>query len=142
MATSEYFQGINKIQYEGRESDNSLAFKWYDADRVVAGKTMKDHLRFATAYWHTFVGTGGDPFGPGTKQFAWDAQGDILGRAQDKADAAFEFFTKLGTPYYCFHDIDLVDEGHSLGEYESNLAAIVDYCKQKQQATGVKLLWG
>ncbi|NML67216.1 xylose isomerase [Hymenobacter sp. RP-2-7] len=142
MATSEYFQGISKIKYEGRESDNQLAFKWYDENRVVAGKTMKDHLRFATAYWHTFVGTGGDPFGPGTKHFAWDQKGDIVGRAKDKADAAFEFFTKLGTPYYCFHDIDLVDEGASLSEYESNLSTIVDYLKGKQQETGVKLLWG
>ncbi|OGX89463.1 xylose isomerase, partial [Hymenobacter coccineus] len=104
--------------------------------------TMKEHLRFATAYWHTFVGTGGDPFGPGTKNFAWDAKGDIVGRAKDKADAAFEFFTKLGTPYYCFHDIDLVDEGDSLKEYESNLATVVDYLKQHQQASGVQLLWG
>jgi len=142
MATSEYFKGIGKIKYEGRESDNYLAFKWYDENRVVAGKTMKDHLRFATAYWHTFVGTGGDPFGPGTKKFAWDSKGDIVGRARDKADAAFEFFTKLGTPYYCFHDIDLVEEGSSLREYESNLAAIVDYARQQQQETGVKLLWG
>jgi xylose isomerase len=142
MATSEYFKGIDKIKYEGRESDNHLAFKWYDENRVVAGKTMKDHLRFATAYWHTFVGTGGDPFGPGTKNFAWDAKGDIVGRAKDKADAAFEFITKLGTPYYCFHDVDLVDEGGSLSEYESNLSTVVDYLKGKQQESGVKLLWG
>jgi len=142
MATSEFFKGIDKIKYEGRESDNHLAFKWYDENRVVAGKTMKEHLRFATAYWHTFVGTGGDPFGPGTKNFAWDQKGDIVGRAKDKADAAFEFFTKLGTPYYCFHDIDLVDEGSSLREYESNLSTVVDYLKTKQQESGVKLLWG
>ena len=96
MATSEFFKGIDKIKFEGRESDNHLAFKWYDENRVVAGKTMKEHLRFATAYWHTFVGTGGDPFGPGTKNFAWDSKGDIVGRAKDKADAAFEVFTKLG----------------------------------------------
>ncbi|QKG56568.1 xylose isomerase [Hymenobacter sp. BRD128] len=142
MATSEFFKGIDKIKFEGRESDNHLAFKWYDENRMVAGKTMKDHLRFATAYWHTFVGTGGDPFGPGTKNFAWDQKGDIVGRAKDKADAAFEFFTKLGTPYYCFHDIDLVDEGASLKEYESNLSTVVDYLKTKQQESGVKLLWG
>jgi xylose isomerase len=142
MATSKFFKGIDKIKYEGRDSDNQLAFKWYDENRVVAGKTMKDHLRFATAYWHTFVGTGGDPFGPGTKHFAWDQKSDIVGRAKDKADAAFEFFTKLGTPYYCFHDIDLVDEGSSLSEYESNLATVVDYLKQHQQESGVKLLWG
>ncbi|GAB2955403.1 xylose isomerase [Hymenobacter coalescens] len=142
LSQTEYFKGIQPIKFEGRESDNPLAFKWYDENRVVAGKTMKEHLRFATAYWHTFTGTGGDPFGPGTKQFAWDQQGDILGRAHDKMDAAFEFFTKIGTPYYCFHDIDLVDEGSSLREYESNLQRIVEYAKQKQQETDVKLLWG
>ncbi|WP_139923167.1 xylose isomerase [Hymenobacter sp. DG01] len=142
LSKTEYFKGIDTIKFEGRESDNPLAFKWYDENRIVAGKTMKEHLRFAISYWHTFTGTGGDPFGPGTKQFSWDAKGDILGRAQDKMDAAFEFFTKLGTPYYCFHDIDLVDEGSSLSEYESNLQRIVEYAKQKQQETGIKLLWG
>ena len=138
----EFFKGIDKIKYEGRESDNPLSFKWYDEGRMVAGKTMKDHLRFAVAYWHTFVGTGGDPFGPGTKQFAWNQQGDLIGRAKDKMDAAFEFFTKLGTPYYCFHDLDLVEEGSSLAAYERNLSTVVDYAKQHQQASGVKLLWG
>ncbi|UOQ74150.1 xylose isomerase [Hymenobacter cellulosilyticus] len=142
LSKTEYFTGIDTIRFEGRESDNPLAFKWYDENRVVAGKTMKEHLRFAVSYWHTFTGTGGDPFGPGTKQFAWDAHHEIIGRAKDKMDAAFEFFTKLGTPYYCFHDIDLVDEGNSLAEYERNLATIVDYAKEHQAATGVKLLWG
>ncbi|HEX8657924.1 MAG TPA: xylose isomerase, partial [Hymenobacter sp.] len=108
-AKTEFFAGINPVRFEGRESDNPLAFKWYDENRLVAGKTMKEHLRFAVAYWHTFTGTGGDPFGPGTKLFAWDAHPEILGRAQDKMDAAFEFFVKLGTPYYCFHDLDLVE---------------------------------
>jgi xylose isomerase len=139
---AEFFAGINPIRFEGRESDNPLAFKWYDENRLVAGKTMKEHLRFAVAYWHTFTGTGGDPFGPGTKQFAWDAHPELLGRAQDKMDAAFEFFVKLGTPYYCFHDLDLVEEGRSLAEYERNLATIVDYAKEHQAASGVKLLWG
>jgi xylose isomerase len=142
LSKTEFFMGIEPIKYEGRESDNPLAFKWYDPTRVVAGKTMQDHLRFAVSYWHTFTGTGGDPFGPGTKQFAWDSHHEIVGRAKDKADAAFEFFTKLGTPYYCFHDIDLVDEGGSLSEYESNLSTVVDYLKQHQQDSGVKLLWG
>ncbi|MBO0359849.1 xylose isomerase [Hymenobacter sp. BT186] len=142
LSKTEFFTGIEPIKYEGRESDNPLAFKWYDPTRVVAGKTMQDHLRFAVSYWHTFTGTGGDPFGPGTKQFAWDAHHEIVGRAKDKADAAFEFFTKLGTPYYCFHDIDLVDEGASLKEYESNLSTVVDYLKEHQQESGVKLLWG
>ena len=139
---AEFFPGIAPVRYEGRESDNPLAFKWYDARRVVAGKTMQEHLRFAVSYWHTFVGTGGDPFGPGTKQFAWNRNPDLIGRAKDKMDAAFEFFTKIGTPYYCFHDLDLVDEGDSLAAYERNLATLVDYAQQHQRASGVKLLWG
>jgi xylose isomerase len=138
----EFFKGIGPIKYEGVESDNPLAFKWYDENRVVAGKTMKEHLRFAVCYWHTFCNTGADPFGPGTKHFAWDAASDAVARAKDKMDAAFEFITKLGVPYYCFHDIDLVDEGANIKEYESRLQAIVDYAKQKQAASGVKLLWG
>ena len=138
----EFFKGIGPIKYEGVESDNPLAFKWYDENRVIAGKTMKEHLRFAVCYWHTFCNTGADPFGPGTKHFPWDAAGDAVARAKDKMDAAFEFITKLGVPYYCFHDIDLVDEGANLKEYESRLQTIVDYAKQKQAASGVKLLWG
>lgn len=138
----EYFPGIGKIKYEGQQSDNPLAYKWYDENKVVAGKSMKDHFRFAVAYWHTFCGTGADPFGPGTKRFPWDENADAVQRAKDKADAAFEFITKLGVPYYCFHDIDLVDEGGSLKEYESRLQATVDYLKEKQKASGVKLLWG
>ncbi len=138
----EYFPGIGRIKFEGPQSDNPLSYKWYDENRVVAGKTMKEHLRFAVAYWHTFCGTGADPFGPGTRQFPWDVDRDAVQRAKDKMDAAFEFITKLGVPYYCFHDIDLVDEGNSLSEYESRLQAIVDYAKAKQEVSGVKLLWG
>lgn len=142
LGEKEYFKGIGQIKFEGRGSDNPLAYKWYDENAIVAGKTMKDHMRFAVAYWHTFCGTGADPFGPGTKHFAWDVKIDAVPRAKDKMDAAFEFITKLGVPYYCFHDIDLVDEGKSLSEYESNLSAIVDYAKLKQAESGVKLLWG
>ena len=138
----EFFKGIGSIKYEGVESDNPLAFKWYDENRIVAGKTMKEQLRFAVCYWHTFCNTGADPFGPGTKHFPWDVATDAGARAKDKMDAAFEFITKLGVPYYCFHDIDLVDEGANLKEYESRLQTIVDYAKQKQAASGVKLLWG
>jgi xylose isomerase len=138
----EFFKGIGSIKFEGVESDNPLAFKWYDENKVIAGKTMKEHLRFAVCYWHTFCNTGADPFGPGTKHFPWDAAGDAVQRAKDKMDAAFEFITKLGVPYYCFHDIDLVDEGANLKEYESRLQTIVDYAKQKQNTSGVKLLWG
>ena len=105
----EYFPGIGKIAYEGPDSDNPLAFKYYDEHRLVAGKTMKDHFKFATCYWHSFCGAGHDPFGPGTKVFPWMATSDAVARAQEKMDAAFEFFTKIGTPYYCFHDIDLID---------------------------------
>ena len=139
---SEYFPGIGRIQYEGRESTNPLAYKWYDENKVVAGKSMKDHFKFAVAYWHSFCNTGSDPFGPGTQHFPWDESTDAVQRAKDKMDAAFEFITKLGVPYYCFHDIDLVDEGNSLKEYESRLHTIVDYAKEKQKASGVKLLWG
>lgn len=137
-----FFPNIDKIKFEGKESDNPLAFKYYDENKMVAGKSMKDHFRFAIAYWHTFCGTGNDPFGPGTKDFPWDIAHDAVSRAKDKMDAAFEFITKIGAPYYCFHDIDLVDEGDSIPEYEKRLQAIVDYAKEKQKETGVKLLWG
>ncbi len=141
LGDKEYFPGISQIKYEGRESDNTLAFKFYDENQKVGGKTMKEHLRFAVAYWHSFCGTGGDPFGPGTKNFPWDVKSDALGRAKDKADAAFEFITKLGAPFYCFHDVDVVDET-SFGQLEKDLAAMVDYLKAKQKASGVELLWG
>ncbi len=140
--SKEFFPGIGKIPFEGPKSDNPLAYKWYDENRVVGGKTMKEQLRYAVCYWHTFCNTGADPFGPGTKHFPWDVHQDAVGRAKDKMDAAFEFITKLGVPYYCFHDVDLVDEGHTIAEYESRMNAIVDYAKQKQAASGVKLLWG
>ncbi len=142
LGAKEYFPGIGKIKFEGPQSDNPFSFKWYDENRMIAGKSMKDHLRYAVCYWHTFCNTGGDPFGPGTKSFPWDVQVDAVGKAKDKMDAAFEFISKLGVPYYCFHDIDLVDEGNSIAEYEKRLQTIVDYAKQKQSASGVKLLWG
>ena len=137
-----YFKGIEKIKFEGRDSDNPLSFKWYDKNRVVAGKTMQDHLRFAVSYWHTFCGVGNDPFGAPTKDFAWLHGKDAITRAKKKMNAAFEFFTKLDVPYYCFHDIDMVEEGDSIAEYESNMATMVEVAKQKQADTGVKLLWG
>ncbi len=140
--SQEFFKGIGPIKFEGPESDNPLAFKWYDENRTVAGKTLKEHFKFAVAYWHSFCNTGSDPFGPGTIKHPWDAASDAVQRAKDKMDAAFELITKLGVPYYCFHDIDLVDEGNSVSEYESRMQTIVDYAKQKQQDTGVKLLWG
>ncbi|GAB2632096.1 xylose isomerase [Belliella aquatica] len=137
-----YFPNIDKIKFEGRESNNPFAFKFYDENRVVAGKSMKEHFKFAIAYWHSFCGTGGDPFGPGTIVHPWDASDDAVQRAKDKMDAAFEFFVKIGAPYYCFHDIDLIDEGDSIEEYEERMKIITDYALEKQKETGVKLLWG
>ncbi len=142
IGQKEFFPGIGAIPYEGKGSDNPLAFKWYDENEVVRGKTMKEHFRFAVAYWHTFCNTGGDPFGGGTKHFPWADYDTPLERAQAKMDAAFEFFTKLGTSYYCFHDFDLVEEADTLAESEKRLFTMVDYAKEKQAASGVKLLWG
>src|SRR5580658_2978672 len=138
----EYFKGIGAISYEGPGSDNPLAYRWYDANKIVAGKTMKDHLRFAVAYWHSFVGTGADPFGEPTHLFPWNEKSDPIGRAKDKMDAAFEFITKLGLPYYCFHDVDVVDYTNDVEENERRLQIITAYAKEKQAASGVKLLWG
>ena len=138
----EYFKGINTISYEGKDSDNPLAFKYYDPKKVVGGKTMEEHFKFAIAYWHTFCGQGSDPFGPGTQSFPWDQSKDPLQAAKDKADAAFEFITKMGFNYFCFHDYDLIAEAPTLTESEKRLSNIVDYIKQKQQESGVKLLWG
>lgn len=140
--STEYFKGIGQIQFEGRESDNPLAFRWYDENAVVSGKSMKEHMRFAVAYWHTFCGTGGDPFGGGPQLLPWLEGPEADTRAKNKMDAAFEFITKLGAPYYCFHDTDLVEEGDSLSESSRRLEAIVEYAKEKQAASGVKLLWG
>jgi len=142
LGNKEYFPGIGKIKFEGRNSDNPLAFKFYDENKIVAGKSMKEHMRFAIAYWHTFCGTGEDPFGPGTQIFPWANGANALERMQNKMDAAFEFFTKIGAPYYCFHDIDAAVEGNSLAEYETNMANMVEYAKQKQATSGMKLLWG
>jgi len=142
LGNKEYFKGIGEIKFEGKESDNPLAFKYYNPDQIVAGKTMREHFKFAIAYWHTFCGQGSDPFGPGTQNFAWDQSSDAVQAAKDKADAAFEFITKMGFGYYCFHDYDLIREGATFGESESRLATITDYLKEKQAASGVKLLWG
>ena len=142
IGNKEYYKGVDAIRYEGKESDNPLAFKYYDPNRVVAGKTMREHFKFAIAYWHTFCGQGADPFGPGTQNFAWDQSSDPIQAAKDKADAAFEFITKMGFNYFCFHDYDLVAEANTLAESEKRLSIIVEYIKQKQQESGVKLLWG
>ena len=142
IGDTEFFKGIGEIQYEGAASDNPLAFKFYNPEQIVAGKTMREHFKFAMAYWHTLCGTGGDPFGPGTKTFPWSTSKDPITAAKDKADAAFEFVTKMGFDYYCFHDYDLVDEADSLVESENRILKTVDYLKEKQAASGVKLLWG
>ncbi len=142
MANTEYFKGINKIPYEGSESDNPFAFKYYNSDHIVAGKTMRDHFKFAIAYWHSFCGQGTDPFGVGTQNFPWDNATDSVQAARDKADAAFEFISKMGFDYYCFHDYDLVHEASTLLESEKRVIAITDYIKEKQAETGIKLLWG
>ncbi|WP_299129102.1 xylose isomerase [uncultured Winogradskyella sp.] len=142
MSNKEYFKGIDKIKYEGYLSDNPLAYKYYDADKVVAGKTMREHFKFAIAYWHTFCGQGSDPFGPGTQNFEWDKSSDPLQAAKDKADAAFEFISKMGFDYYCFHDYDLISEAPTFLESEKRLSLITDYIKQKQDEFGIKLLWG
>ena len=142
MGDKEYFKGIPKIAFEGKASDNPLAFKYYNPDQVVAGKTMHEHFKFAIAYWHSFCGQGSDPFGAGTQNFPWDQSNDPVQAAKDKADAAFEFISKMGFDYFCFHDYDLIQEGNSLAESEKRLTAITDYIKIKQDASGIKLLWG
>ena len=142
IGDKEFFPGIGKIKFEGPTSRNPLAFNHYDENRIIAGKSMKDHFRFAVAYWHTLTGEGGDPFGPGTMDFPWNQQSDPILNAKEKMDAAFEFITKIGITFYCFHDFDLVDEGGSITESEKRLRTIVDYAKQKQADSGVKLLWG
>ncbi|MEQ9377226.1 MAG: xylose isomerase [Imperialibacter sp.] len=142
LGEKEFFKGIGQIKFEGQGSDNPMAYRWYDENKVVAGKTMKEHLRFAVAYWHSFVGSGADPFGAPTHIFPWDVKGDAVERAKDKMDAAFEFMTKLGLPYYCFHDVDVVDYGDNVVENEKRLHALAEYAKKKQAASGIKLLWG
>ncbi len=142
LKTPTYFKNIPQIQFEGPETDNPFAFRWYDENKVVAGKTMKEHFRFASAYWHSFNGNGSDPFGGPTHVFPWDASGDPIGRAYAKMDAAFEFITKMRIPYYCFHDVDVVDYTDDIAENERRLQTLVAYAKQKQQESGVKLLWG
>ncbi len=137
-----FFPSIKEIKFEGVESNNPLAFRWYDANRIVAGKPLKDHLRFACAYWHSFCGSGADPFGEPTHLFEWNKSADPIQRAKDKADAAFEFITKLGIPFYCFHDVDAVDFTNDVQDNEKRLKLITEYLLQKQKDSGVQLLWG
>lgn len=136
------FPEIEKIRFEGPQSKNMLAFHHYDENQVVEGKPMKDHFRFAVAYWHTFRGSGLDPFGPGTMYRPWEAAEDTVENAKNRAKVAFEFMHKLGVHFYCFHDRDVAPEGKSLAESNKNLDAVVKVLKEEQQRTGIKLLWG
>ncbi len=142
IGEKEYFPNIKQIKYEGKQSKDPLSFKYYDAEKIIAGKPMKDHFRFSTAYWHTFCGTGGDPFGPGTKSFPWENNNDPIKRSLNRLDAAFEFFSKLGTEFYCFHDRDMAPEGSTVKESKENLKKITLEAKEKQLKSGIKLLWG
>jgi len=137
-----YFSKIGNIPFEGPGTDNPLAFQWYDPNRTVRGKSMKDYLRFACAYWHSFNGDGSDPFGGATHQFSWNNNSDAISSAKGKMDAAFELITKLNIPYYCFHDVDVVDYTENVSENERRMQIMVEYARQKQMETGVKLLWG
>ena len=142
MNTKTYFPTIGKIKFEGKESKNPLAFRYYDAEKVVNGKKMKNWLKFSMAWWHTLCAEGGDPFGGGTKTFEWKSSSDKMQAAKDKLDAGFEFMQKIGIEYYCFHDVDLVDEADTIEQYEADLKEIVAYAKKRQTETGIKLLWG
>ena len=139
----EYFPQIGKIPFEGKDSKNPLAFHYYDANKVVMGKTMKEWLRFAMAWWHTLGQASADPFGGQTRSYEWDKADNAVQRAKDKMDAGFEIMSKLGIEFFCFHDVDLVEEGNSVEEYEANLKAITDYAQQKMaENPQIKLLWG
>ncbi len=142
IMSKEYFPSIGKIPFEGPESKNVMAFHYYDPERLVMGKKMKDWLRFSMAWWHTLCGASGDQFGGQTRSYEWDNSDDALQRAKDKLDAGFEIMGKLGIEYFCFHDVDLVDEGSTISEYESRMSAITDYALERMGQTGIKLLWG
>ena len=136
------FPEVDKVRFEGPDSRNPLAFRYYDENEVVEGKSMKEHLRFSVAYWHSFRGAGGDPFGPGTMVRPWEATNDSVENAVNRARVAFEFMEKLGASFYCFHDRDVAPEGESLSASNRQLDAVVKVLKEEQERTGVKLLWG
>ena len=142
MANKEFFPQLGQIRFEGKDSRNPLAYRYYNPEQVVAGRKMKDWFKFAMAWWHTLCAEGADQFGGGTKTFPWNESACPMERAKAKMDAGFEIMTKLGIEYYCFHDVDLIDEAATVEEYEANLKEIVAYAKQKQAETGIKLLWG
>ena len=136
------FPDVEKIQYEGPDSTNPLAFRWYNENEVVEGKSMKEHMRFSVVYWHTFRGTGSDPFGAGTMVRPWDDGSESVENAQNRARAAFEFIEKLGAPFYAFHDRDVAPEGNTLAESHRNFDEVVKVLKEEQERTGIQLLWG
>ena len=142
LGHKEYFKDVKEIKFEGIDSDNPLSYRFYDKDKVVLGKKMSEHFKFAVAYWHSFVNLGNDPFGSGTKVFPWASSPDVMQRSYDKMDAAFEFISKLGLDYFCFHDFDLVEEADSFNESERRLSKIVDYGKEKINSSNIKVLWG
>ena len=142
MAAKEFFPGIAQIKFEGKESKNPMAFRYYDAEKVVYGKPMKEWFKFCMAWWHTLCAEGSDQFGGGTKSFPWNSATNVLDAAKAKLDAGFEFMQKVGIGYYCFHDTDLIQEADNIEDYEANLKAIVAYAKQKQSETGINLMWG
>ena len=138
----DYFKNINSIKFEGKESDNPLAYKHYDANRMIMGKSLRDHFKFAMCYWHSMNDNGTDPFGRLTNLYPWNQEKDVLKQAKNRADAAFEFLQKMGFDYFCFHDIDLIQEAPTLLETEKRIDQILDYIKGKQKETGIKVLWG
>jgi len=142
IGNREYFPGVPAIPFEGKGSKNPLSFKFYDKDKKILGKTLEQHLRFAVCYWHSFCGGGSDPFGDDTRDLPWNSYAEPMDKAKGKLDAAFEFFTKLGVSFYCFHDRDIAPAGDTVAESERNLKTLVGLAKERQKVTGVRLLWG
>ena len=138
----EYFPQIGKIPFEGPESKNVMAFHYYQPEKVVMGKKMKDWLKYAMAWWHTLGDASGDQFGGSTRSYEWDKADNAVQRAKDKMDAGFEIMQKLGIEYFCFHDVDLIEPADDIDEYEANMKAITDYALEKMSGTNIKLLWG
>ena len=142
LGNKEYFKDVKKIKFEGKDSKNPFSYRFYDENKIVLGKKMSEHFKFAVAYWHSFVNPGNDPFGIGTRFFPWSKSSDPFQNACDKMDAAFEFISKLGLNYFCFHDFDLIEEGSSLSESEKRLGKITNYAKEKIKASDINVLWG